>query len=500
MTVRHHDGISAQYTPVDDDGGSALATGDDISVSLTGAFLTGISLAIEALSDDDLRRIQQGVAVALNASVGDGSAWVAPKFGGVTTGLRYGGGGYETLLPSSFMRSVGPAAERIFRKLLRGGEEEDFTPAVDGSSAQLDWDLSSVRLDFFPFGVGTIVATYRVVAKRQVSAEELKRYVDESTYELVPRYNCALGAVTRDFARAVQHENPSLIKRPWITDIGVLDEDLHNRASRADGDHRDSVVVSAVGVPFSELTTSLLWFHRLYVVESVESEEPSAKWRKVMPFWNQRHEFVGLSYFPGTDSSVAFVPRRKSGEVRSDHVDSVLSVQVLQWAYYAACSEIDRTLFRMLGRLKDAANTSRELERQMNAVLVLYDEVRSFRARLNSLLVDLGGGTIALWEATASVQKLQYLFDSMDDKIDALRVAYRYRLDLLAAQREKRLAKTVAIFTVFAVVSSIVTVTAFMIGDPKNFDYLRLCWVLGVTISTVLLIMLAGREVSRRRH
>ena len=57
---------------------------------------------------------------------------------------------------------------------------------------------------------------------------------------------------------------------------------------------------------------------------------------------------------------------------------------------------------------------------------------------------------------------------------------------------------SVAVFTVFTVVSSLATVAAYLFGQPTGFHLLRGLWVLAVTLAVVLVSVASRQTVIRR--
>ena len=172
----------------------------------------------------------------------------------------------------------------------------------------------------------------------------------------------------------------------------------------------------------------------------------------------------------------------------------VIKVLCLSWAYFAAYAEIDRTLLARLNHLQLIPDDPKALERELRSTFDIYAQVRLFKARCNSQLADLGGAMIAHWEAVSEVQRMTQLMQSVEDKVDAIQEACRYRINRIMVARERRLGITVAVFTVFTVVSSVVQVAAYLFGQPTRYDGARALWISLLALATVLLAFTTTRN------
>ena len=68
----------------------------------------------------------------------------------------------------------------------------------------------------------------------------------------------------------------------------------------------------------------------------------------------------------------------------------------------------------------------------------------------------------------------------------------------ISTQRNRRLALTLTVFTVFSVVASIVTAIAFVVAPVTKFDLFRAITLLVIGTTATLLAVLSGREVKRQ--
>ena len=463
-----------------------MQPGDVIRVAMTGAFLTGFAIDIEFLNDQDLRHVQQGTLQSLEQSSGVG--WTAPGFTGATEGLRYSGAPYETVLPSSFLRSIGTGSQIRFEDLLatdsdRNGNLVRVYAGTEGTS----WTPVFYQLDIYPFGVGTVAVTYDVRALEPLSTERLRVMVDNLAKTMVDPYNRAIERIVNEFKEGCRATGDFLVPA-WIEASSSAGTSA--RRKRRPRWLFGEEVPQSVRIGLNEKRTFLLWLHRLYLLDPT-SLSTSDTWSGLAPFFHRRHEYVGLTFIPGTETTVAMIrPDRLTTPFEAD----VIKVLCLSWAYFAAYAEIDRTLLARLNHLQLIPDDPKALERELRSTFDIYAQVRLFKARCNSQLADLGGAMIAHWEAVSEVQRMTQLMQSVEDKVDAIQEACRYRINRIMVARERRLGITVAVFTVFTVVSSVVQVAAYLFGQPTRYDGARALWISLLALATVLLAFTTTRN------
>jgi hypothetical protein len=463
---------------------------ETVRIAMTGAYLTGFALEVDPLPESAVRKGQAAFARALN-ELSNADHWAVPRYGTEAPSLRYSGAAYEGLLPSGFVQTSTPySMVEAFESHLALYEGTQAGQDLDLILLGTEWAVNKVHATVYPFGVGTIAVTYVVTIPKSVSGEMMRDLVAEVKRALVPLYDEYLRQLSTQLRAAVEGAVADIAALPWIH--GHVDplEPLEKRVRRLRSRRRiepDRSLDWLVKAPPS----TLLWLHSVYLLER-EDATPSQE-IEVLPFLHEEHNFAGLTYYPGTESTVAVWPPPRRGD-GSSHEEGIVNLILLQWAYFAAGSEIDRALWARLNRLGDRSLRTRDLEDDLHKILIFYERTRVLRGRLNTLLAEYGGGFLALWEAGAGVQGLSQLFASVDDKLDAVQKICRNKLDEIAAARERRLDRAVALFTIFTVVSSIAVVIAFFTPQPTQVDLLRALLVFVAASSTVGVMILSRRE------
>jgi hypothetical protein len=90
--------------------------------------------------------------------------------------------------------------------------------------------------------------------------------------------------------------------------------------------------------------------------------------------------------------------------------ETFLWLLTLNWAYYALFMEIDRGLLATLDDERWRGHASlAELERDASAMFRVHMRVQSVHARLGSILMDIGGGALTLWDTIAQAQRFDAL-------------------------------------------------------------------------------------------
>ena len=454
-----------------------------VPIAMTGAFLTGVEIDVDPLSDAEVEAIQESLRSWFESNP-TSVAW-SKSLPSETPQLRYSGAAYESFLPASLIQTpwIDGRDSRLEQHLAQ------FYSGPDGGELERErqgsrWTLEQYQIAIFPFGVGTFAATFSVDFAGLHDGASIRVTVGNCKERLATPLNSYLGPINESVRQAAVATCGRKAVVPWI----------HGRSNPAlIGDVRPAgrkgrPAASQVSETVVGENGSLLWVHSVYLIDDPDGIDRF----DVAAFLHRKHEFAGLNYFPGTESSLA-VWTEAPTETRETERRHLLKVVLFAWAYFAAVAEIDRTLWRMLSGLQTALRP-RELELRLDGVLAFYARVRVLRGRLNTSLADYGGGFIALWNAGAAVQGLDQLLESADDKLDATQTVCRNKLERLAALRERRLNRTVALFTVFAVVSSIVAVVAFFTPPPTKVDLLRAALVLAVVGFTIALTHFSRRD------
>lgn len=416
---------------------------------LIGPFLMDRNIDADALGSARLAEVQNSLVAELDRDQRGG--WVASKLTAAPNGVRYDVDAYESLLPTSFVQWGGDAPAELRR--------------IDASSTS--WTLRDLTIDVFAFGVGVFSAEYAVRATVEMSAESLARAFDAANRELIPPASTFTHAIAQRLREAID-----------VACVGVANEAWHVRVDNAQNAHADAAQSSA----------GLLWLHRVVLLRTPDGCLPDYA-AGLAGFLQERVRFNDFEFLAATDRSVAASRvQAEDGDTVGEH--ALLRVIRLQWAWFAAAGEVDRALFVQLGKI---ATEGKQLERDLQAATYLLDDVRHWRARLDSVLADLGGGSIALWDALGAVSKVDQLFKATDDKLEALRATIQGRLETATANRQRKLDRTVYLFAIFNVVASILAGAVFILGDTEDFDETRLLAVLLVTL-TVALFFAASRR------
>lgn len=210
-----------------------------------------------------------------------------------------------------------------------------------------------------------------------------------------------------------------------------------------------------------------------------------------------------MLFVPGLASSAIVLNANYEDTGRTiNGVNSLLTLMDLQWAYIAAAMEIDRTLFRRLNGFRVYARNAgaSTLEQESRSVLELYDRVRLFRAGINSIIVDLGGGTRRLWDVMARVQSIPEISATIDDKLSALRDTCNTLLQQASAKRQRAIAITVDLFAAFSVIASIVAVTAFFFQKDLDASTVTRFVVVALAGLVVVATLIGARLAFQVRH
>ena len=436
-----------------------------VGLYLNGAFFDGIALDSSILLSTDYEAAQRSVVEQLLN--GGSLGWRYDKVVNDQAGLRFSvKGKYPTLIPVSFASKTGPELiDRVHRRILEFTDET--IEVLHANEARVEVD--NANIDFFDFGVGVLAIKLTVTPLPMLSMGALRSLVEDLSTVLVRPLNDVIAEAVKEFSEAVHRSLMAnhLSQVFWLQDDGYLpytgkSQDL----GRSD-------------------PSRLLWLHRTYILGPQIGQAVEKNVEQLLPSLYERAPSQHMLFVPGLASSaiVLYADSRDTG--RTIHgVDSLLTLMDLQWAYIAAAMEIDRTLFRRLNGFRACARDARAtaLEQESRSVLELYDRVRLFRAGINSIIVDLGGGTRRLWDVMARVQSIPEISITIDDKLSALRDACGTLLQQASAKRQRAIALTVDLFATFSVLASVVAVTAFFFQKDLEAS----------TVTRIVVVALAG--------
>jgi hypothetical protein len=452
-------------------------------VALTGPFLTGCPLRVKIGGYSDLQR-------RLGEELGkDGEGWdhEGIKWRGVET---YGsGGGYTTLVPRVLIRRLGePLAIRLEELQRRRPEAERRWLAA--ATRGWKWELRSLRIDLYDFGVGVVNGTYDVSAPPWLSAGATRRTAEAvarllgdpaigvrspvaASYDALTRETAASfgEAVTRCAEDELQDSLLSAFQEALPPDPGAEDP---------------------AASPAREGWGRLLWLHPVFVFTSGPGVGARRLRRISRPFEATFSENIvhwhGV-FAPGIDSSVIVLHENIAKQKTPP-----MGLTELMWAYYALFMEIDRGLLAMSDSDKwEASGSLAELEEGAEEMFSVYLRVQEARARLDSALTDLAGGQVSMWNTIADVQKFDELVAGVERKVAVLQGAAERRVEQAAAARARRTGNILSGLTALTVVTLVITLMGYFIGmqrDQSGHSELRLAIVaFAFALATLIYLM-----------
>lgn len=427
-------------------------------MALTGPFLTGQPLRVRI---GDYSSLQRRLGDELDKT-SEGWDYEGIKWRGVES---YGsGGGYTSLVPRVLIRRLGEPVALRLEELQRQRPKEERRWLAKATRGW-QWELRSLRIEFYDFGVGVVNGTYDVSAPPWLSVVETRR-----TTEAVARLlndpgigvrsplAASYDALTREtvtlFGDAVARCAKAELQEPWLSAF-------HNALPPEPG------AEGPAASPAAEGWGRLLWLHPVFVFTSGPGVGTRRLRRISRPFEATFSENIvhwhGV-FAPGIDSSVVVlhenIPKQKAPP---------MGLTELMWAYYALFMEIDRGLLAMLDSDKwQALGSLAELEEDADRMFSVYMRVQEARARLDSALTDLAGGQVSIWNTIAGVQKFDELVAGVERKIAVLERIAERRLEEASAARARRTGNVLSGLTALTVVTLIVTLTGYFIGMPSD--------------------------------
>lgn len=427
-------------------------------VALTGPFLTGQPLQARIGDYSDLQR---RLGEELGKS-GEGWDYEGIKWRGVES---YGsGGGYTSLVPRVLIRRLGePLALRLEELQRQRPEAERRWLAA--ATRGWRWELRSLRIDLYDFGVGVVNGTYDVTAPPWLSAaatrrttEAVARLLGDPAIGVRSPVAASYDALTREtvtaFGDAVARCAGEEVDDPWLSVF-------HNALPPEPG---------AEGPPASPAAEGwgrLLWLHPVFVFTSGPDVGVRRLRRISRPFEATFSESIvhwhGV-FAPGIDSSVVVLH-----ENIPKHKTPPMGLTELMWAYYALFMEIDRGLLAMLDSdqwqtLARWLGSKEDAERMFSA----YMRVQTARARLDSALADLAGGQVSIWNTIAGVQKFDELVAGVERKMAVLERVAERRFEEASAARARSTGNILSGLTALTVVTLAVTLMGYFIGMPSD--------------------------------
>ena len=441
--------------------------GDPLALVLTGPFTTRVALDAERLRVSGYGDQQEALVAHLRGDSHGEWSFRAPRAG--ASGLRFTAVGHanESVLPESLVSCGGtPLVEELQRL---------FDPGLRAEDA--GWVLASASIEFFDFGVGVVALRFELPPLPRRDLRQKAREVERVTVRLAAAAAAPVAAVAEAFASAVDEaiEAP-LVRPPWF--------------DRSEGE---------AGSVFSATPGALHYLHHTYVLTAKPgtlrmwvAEAPG-----LLPGFFETVVFRDRAYLPGMSSSV-ILHEADAGE----NPAWILRVRVLMSAHFAWCLEMDRSLSIRLNKLASDARgaRARDLVSATDDIVNMYESIRLTRAQLDTILVNLGGASVGIWQAIAAVQRWDHLQAALDAKLDTLQSIHRVRLDSVAAHHAQNLNRIVLWFTAFTVVSSGVALVDFVTTQQLlGPNGARFGLALLIAALCGLLVRLLMRQGSRQR-
>jgi hypothetical protein len=457
-------------------------------VALTGPFLTGRPLQARI---GDYSELQRRLGDELGKS---GAGWdhEGIKWRGVES---YGsGGGYTSLVPRVLIRRQGEPLALRLEELLRQRPEAE-RKWLGEATRGWRWELRSLQIELYDFGVGVVNGTYDVSAPPWLSAaatrrtaEAVARLLSDPGIDVRSPVAASYDALTREtvtlFGDAVDRCAAAELQEPWLS---AFHSALPPESGTADPPES----------PAAEGWGRLLWLHPVFVFTSGPGVGVRRLRRISRPFeatFSENIEHWHGVFAPGIDSSVIVlhenIPKQKAPP---------MGLTELMWAYYALFMEIDRGLLAMLDSDRwRASGSMAELEEDADRMFSVYMRVQEAQARLDSALVDLAGGQVSIWNTIAGVQKFDELVAGVERKIAVLQRVAERRLEEAGAARARRTGNVLSGLTALTVVTLIVALMGNFIGmrsDQAGHTELR---VVIVVLAFAAAIWIYRRAVDAR--
>lgn len=427
-------------------------------MALTGPFLTGHPLQVRI---GDYGNLQRRLGDELGKS-SEGWDYEGIKWRGVES---YGsGGGYTSLVPRVLIRRLGdPLALRLeeLQRQRPEAEREWLAEATRGWT----WELRSLRIELYDFGVGVVNGTYDVTAPPWLSAtatrrtaEAVARLLSDPAIGVRSPVAASYDALTREtvasFGDAVTRCAGAELQEPWLSAF-------YSALPPEPGGEDPAASPAADG------WGRLLWLHPVFVFTSGPGVGTRRLRRISRPFEATFSENIvhwhGV-FAPGIDSSVVVlhenIPKQKAPP---------MGLTELMWAYYALFMEIDRGLLAMLDSDKwQASGSLAELEEDADRMFSVYMRVQEARARLDSALADLAGGQVSIWNTIADVQKFDELVAGVERKLAVLERVAERRVEEASAARARRTGNVLSGLTALTVVTLIVALMGYFFGTQSD--------------------------------
>lgn len=393
------------------------------------------------------------------------------------------------MVPLVLVERTGEDLQRALDTALndRPNEEHEWLADV---MKEWDWRLSDPVIEVFDFGVGVIRVRCDFVPPGATDDETVRAKI-----ELLSRTNGQGDAgIYTPIARALEDLSHATCER--------LAEEISHTAAHARDRQWLKPMVAALGTPDpsragrrSYRWGELLWLHPVFVVSPTQREGIEELQRLARPFRSDffRAVHVRSSLFvPGVDASV--VVSERNNPIRQ----LLLQMITLHWAYYALFMEIDRGLLATIDHERWQAKRSlSRLETDASGMFRVHMRVGIARSRLDSILMDIGGGGLALWEAIAESVRFDALVTGVDNKVQLLQDLAANRVQQAAVVRARRVGNVLGALSALTLVTVAATIIGELVGTRNDTAGHTLLRVAAIFVAALLagVVLLLQREI-----
>ena len=456
-------------------------SGTELSVAITGAFLTGHPLRIRIGEYD---QVQADLSRELARYEDHG--WSINADHWRQHGTYHSGGGFARMLPLILARRSGPDALARTIEIL---QSRPATERVWFEEQTLGWTLRpiSMRVDVYDLGMAVIDATFAVRAPAHLSLEQIALVLKSLVWlkpdpagvlsPITSTFRTLAQQTTDQFGSAIRSAAPHTIQQPWLSPF--LDA-LPSRVSDDDPAEGD--------------WGRLLWLHPVHLLQIDNHDRLNSAAEELAPPFHRAIEVPDGCFVPGIGWSVLVTDPQPTS------VGVPLRVLELHWAYIALYMEIDRGLLALLDSYRwHERDSLTELEDDADRVFSDYIRVVEARARVDSALASLGGDEQAIWDVIADVTKFGALVDGVDRKVEVLQRMTERRVQQAASAQAQRTSAILSFLTALTVVTvAVALLTNFLGSRSDSIGHLSIR-ILVVVLALIISIGLY-REAFRQRH
>ncbi|RMH86137.1 MAG: hypothetical protein D6681_16055 [Calditrichaeota bacterium] len=407
---------------------------------------------------------QQKVSQALNQT-SPSSCWSFPSDGSRDNQMIYDADTYQgaVWVPYYFVEWT-KSEEALSEELLHLGYPNPFPieASVPDSRRTLpgEMHLSRMMIRFHDFAIGMISVEAELFAQEKMSVKEW-RLLGEAAGSRLPEFcNPLINAACTALRRVV----PGTLM--WQE--GFQDE-------------MDK--------------TSLMWAHRIFVVECAEQSE-FEEWTQLAHQLIPQHQpkpvenvsiHQNICFYPSIGNS-AVVYLAGMEETRKQ-VASLPRVIELQNAYWAGADSINQKLFRQIVRFSiDKKDSIGELQEQSENILEIVEQITIYNAVMKNHITQLAPQDIVIWESLAKAWRLNQLLESIDEKLSTFQQMNERVLSRLLNRQNSRLNTMVLVFTFVSLITVFFSIFDFTQGGLTVPNVIRSSLVLVLIILMVFMV------------